>query len=59
MDKATIENPILNSPFEEPKFHFRFTDEGIAFRVSEKPGAITLVGERATQAVECSQMETG
>ncbi len=24
-----IENPILNSPFEEPKRHFRFTDEGI------------------------------
>jgi type III restriction enzyme len=25
----TIENPVINSPFEEPKRHFQFTDEGI------------------------------
>ena len=24
-----IENPIINSPFEEPKRHFRFDDNGI------------------------------
>ena len=24
-----IENPIINSPFEEPKRYFRFTDNGI------------------------------
>jgi type III restriction enzyme len=24
-----IENPILNSPFEEPKRHFKFTEDGI------------------------------
>ena len=24
-----IENPILNSPFEEPARHFRFDEEGI------------------------------
>ncbi len=29
MPQVTIENPILNSPFEEPKHHFRFADEGI------------------------------
>ncbi len=29
MADALIENPILNSPFLEPKRHFKFTDEGI------------------------------
>lgn len=29
MPPVVIENPILNSPFEEPKRHFRFSDEGI------------------------------
>ncbi len=29
MTQTVIENPILNSPFEEPKRHFRFTDTGI------------------------------
>jgi len=27
--QVVIENPILNAPFEEPKRHFRFSDEGI------------------------------
>lgn len=29
MSQVVIENPIINSPFEEPTRHFRFTDEGI------------------------------
>lgn len=29
MPDVTIENPILNSPFNEPTRHFKFTDEGI------------------------------
>ena len=29
MAGALIENPILNSPFQEPDRHFKFTDEGI------------------------------
>ena len=29
MAQVVIENPILNSPFEEPTRHFRFDDEGI------------------------------
>lgn len=24
-----IENPVINSPFEEPQRHFRFADHGI------------------------------
>ena len=29
MKQVVIENPILNSPFEEPTRHFKFSDEGI------------------------------
>ena len=35
MPPAVIENPILNSPFEEPTRHFRFADEGITDEVVE------------------------
>src|SRR5438105_338986 len=29
MSEVVIENPIINSPFNEPTRHFRFSDEGI------------------------------
>ena len=29
MSQVVIENPVINSPFEEPRRHFRFSDEGI------------------------------
>ena len=29
MRQVVIENPIINSPFDEPTRHFRFSDEGI------------------------------
>lgn len=29
MKQVVIENPVINSPFEEPRRHFRFSDEGI------------------------------
>ena len=29
MSQVIIENPVINSPFEEPTRHFRFGDEGI------------------------------
>jgi type III restriction enzyme len=29
MSQVVIENPVINSPFEEPTLHFRFSDEGI------------------------------
>lgn len=35
MPDVLIENPILNSPFEEPKRHFTFTDDGITNEVVE------------------------
>lgn len=35
MAQAIIENPILNSPFEEPTQHFRFSDEGITNEIAE------------------------
>ena len=36
MNQVVIENPIINSPYEEPKRHFRFTDEGITNDIEEK-----------------------
>jgi type III restriction enzyme len=29
MHPVVIENPVINSPFEEPRRHFRFDDEGM------------------------------
>ncbi len=36
MKQVVIENPILNSPFEEPKRHFRFTEDGITDEIVEQ-----------------------
>jgi type III restriction enzyme len=33
--QVVIENPVLNSAFDEPKRHFRFTDEGITNDTAE------------------------
>ena len=35
MTDTIIENPIINSPFEEPKRHFRFDDAGITNEIVE------------------------
>jgi type III restriction enzyme len=35
MRQAVIENPILNSPYEVPARHFRFSDEGITDEILE------------------------
>ena len=35
MNQVVIENPIINSPFDEPTRHFKFTDEGITNEVVE------------------------
>ncbi len=36
MTQVVIENPVLNSPFKEPKRHFRFTEEGITDEIVEE-----------------------
>jgi type III restriction enzyme len=36
MQQVVIENPVLNSPFEEPKRHFRFTEDGITDEIVEE-----------------------
>ncbi len=36
MKQVVIENPIINSPFEEPGRHFRFSDEGITNEIAEE-----------------------
>jgi type III restriction enzyme len=33
--QVVIENPVINSPFQEPKRHFRFSDEGITNEIIE------------------------
>src|SRR5271157_2477058 len=36
MKQVVIENPVINSPFDEPKRHFKFTDEGITNEIVGK-----------------------
>ncbi len=33
--QMVIENPILNTPFDEPTRHFRFDDDGITDEVAD------------------------
>ena len=35
MRQVVIENPVLNSPYEEPQRHFRFSDDGITDDIVE------------------------
>ena len=35
MNQVVIENPIINSPFDEPTRHFRFSDEGITDEIGD------------------------
>lgn len=35
MNQVVIENPVINSPFNLPNRHFRFTDEGITSEIVE------------------------
>ncbi|MFH2104146.1 MAG: DEAD/DEAH box helicase family protein [Chloroflexota bacterium] len=35
MKQVVIENPILNAPFEEPRRHFKFTEDGITDEIVE------------------------
>jgi len=33
---VVIENPILNSPFEEPNRHFKFSEDGITDEIANE-----------------------
>ena len=35
MKQVVIENPIINSPFDEPTRHFRFSNEGITNEIDD------------------------
>ena len=35
MEQVVIENPVINSPFDEPERHFRFTEGGITNEINE------------------------
>jgi type III restriction enzyme len=36
MKQVVTENPVINSPFDEPKRHFLFRDEGITNEIAGK-----------------------
>src|SRR5690348_5682479 len=36
MPQVIIENPVINSPYEEPKRHYRFTEDGITDEIVEE-----------------------
>ena len=36
MERITIENPVINAPFEKPQRHFRFTEDGITNEILEE-----------------------
>jgi len=36
MAQVVIENPVINSPFAEPRRHFRFSDDGITDEIVEE-----------------------
>ena len=37
MPPVVIENPIIDSLFDEPTRHFRFTDRGITNEIVDRP----------------------
>ena len=44
MKQVVIENPVINSPFDEPRRHFRFSDEGITNEiVSERRTSLYFI----------------
>ena len=49
MKQVVIENPVINSPFEEPQRHFRFTDEGITNEIVEPPGQLLFHPHRQAE----------
>ena len=36
MPQVVIENPVINSPFAEPRRHFKFSDDGITDEIAEQ-----------------------
>jgi type III restriction enzyme len=39
MSQVVIENPVINSPFEEPARHFRFDEQGITNTIVPSGGS--------------------
>ena len=64
MAQVVIENPIINSPFDEPTRHFRFTDEGITDEdllreVMNTVGKAGKLGEHVKCVVSVSMLTEG
>ncbi|MGD1084070.1 MAG: hypothetical protein ABSA47_04865 [Verrucomicrobiota bacterium] len=49
MKQVVIENPVINSPFDEPRRRFRFSDEGITNEIVSEPRTSSYV----TRADRC------
>ncbi|MGI5818079.1 MAG: BPTD_3080 family restriction endonuclease [Armatimonadota bacterium] len=49
MSERVIENPVINSPYEEPQRHFKFDDEGITTTIlpERRPSAYFMPVPRA------------
>src|SRR4051812_21667328 len=60
MPSSVIENPILNSPFEEPTRYFKFDDDGITDQILDgrRPSAHFVPIPRAKKKGAQLQFET-
>ena len=59
MSQVVIENPIINSPYEEPKRYFRFTDEDLLREVMNTIGKPGKLGENVKCVVSVSMLTEG
>ena len=53
MPEGAIENPILNSPFEEPSGHFKLMEHGITNNAIEQRRAYFLLPQEESAAYSC------
>jgi hypothetical protein len=57
MPQASIENPVLNSPFEVPNRHFKFSDDGnkdeIALRIDLLHAGLPVQDQAQADQLAC------
>jgi hypothetical protein len=56
--QVVIENPILNSPFEEPCRHFRFGEEGITNEIISSRRSSVDIRSSSTDDIACWFVDT-
>ena len=55
MKQVVVENPVLNSLFEEPKRHFRFSEDGITDEIVEERRVSTYLVPIAPQVISTAE----